>query len=262
MSRLRAIVRSRRAFLLLVRRDLNRRYTQYRLAYLWSLLEPLVTVLVLWFIFAVILGRERPLGYQPFILFLVTGVLPWTWTATNVRMSTRVFMRSERQVRGSLLPREIWPWVTATSTGLEFLATLPLFVVFAFLSGHPPTWWMLLTFPLAVLLQYCFMLGLSLAFSGAAAVLPDVRRMAPVLIRIGFYMSPIIYSVQRVPEALQPVVLLNPMTAILDLYRSGFWPEESLPLPSLLGCAALSVLTLLVGIVLFRRFDARLLREL
>lgn len=262
MGRLRAIVRSRRAFSLLVRRDLHRRYTQYRLAYLWSLLEPLVTVLVLWFIFSVILGRERPLGYQPFILFLVTGVLPWTWIATNVRMSTRVFVRSDRLVRGSLLPREIWPWVTSTSSGLEFLATLPLFVLFAFLSGHPPTWWLLLTFPLAVLLQYCFAIGLALFFSGTSAVLPDIRRMAPVLIRIGFYMSPIIYSVQRVPEALQPFVLLNPMTAILDLYRSGFWPDESLPITSLLACAALSVLTLLIGIVVFRRFDKRLLREL
>ena len=91
---------------LLSARDLKVRYSTSALGYLWSVLDPLLMSLIYWFIF----GQRRPrsLGEEPYIVFLLTAMLPWVWFNGAVGDSTRAFLRDVKLVRSVALPRWIW----------------------------------------------------------------------------------------------------------------------------------------------------------
>ena len=101
--------------LLLVRRDIKVRYAQSVLGYLWSVLDPLLMALVYWFVFTQIFVRT--VGESPYILFLLTGMLPFMWFQQTVGGSTNA-IKDERLVRSTAMPREIWVLRLVVSKGL------------------------------------------------------------------------------------------------------------------------------------------------
>jgi ABC-2 type transport system permease protein len=243
----------------LVGRGLQRTYTKYRLSYLWTFLEPLGMILVFYFVFNLLLGRTRPLGLQPYLLFLTLAIIPWWWFMRSMSACTKLFRRNAKQVRVSVLPRQLWVARGILMPGVEFLISLPLVLIAAAITLSPPNPRLVL-FPLAILLQFILMYGLGLMVAAWTAVLPDLGRMFRVFIRVAFYLSPVIYSVANIPEFMRPYAVLNPMVGILGMYRAGFW-EVELEDTITLSLTALSCIAILVlGSIVFGRLEGRLLK--
>lgn len=266
-SRLGVLWGNRRVLSLLVGRDLKVKYADSALGYFWSILEPLLMAGIFWFVFTVVMPRQ--VGAEPYIVFLLCGMLPWQWAAGVLRASMKAFNKDSKLVRSTNLPREIWVLRAVFSRFSEFVLSLPVLALFAVITAARPSWHLLL-FPVAMLIQAVLLTGLALALAPLAVLYSDVERLVRLVLRLMFYLSPVIYGVhdvrQRLDGSLGSVVadlyVLNPFAGILDLYRTAFFAEYWSGWPALAVSVVAALVVLVVGAVVFRRFEGAVLKEI
>jgi ABC-2 type transport system permease protein len=262
-SRLSALWSTRRVLGLLVSRDLKVKYADSLLGYFWSVLEPLMMAGVYWFVFTQLMTRQ--VGEDPYIIFLLSAMLPWWWTNTSLRQSMRALSKDSKLVRSTGLPREIWVLRTVGSKFAEFILALPVLALFAILTGTGLTWYAAF-FPLAVLIHGALLVGAGLLIAPLAVLYSDVERLMRIAIRLLFFFSPVLYGVSdvqnRLGDTIASLYILNPLAGILDLYRTAFFAEEWAGWTAVGVSAVISAMMLVVGLTVFRRFESAVLKEM
>jgi ABC-2 type transport system permease protein len=248
---------------LLSARDLKVRYATSALGYLWSILDPLVMSLIYWFVFTQVF--DRSVGEQPYIVFLITALLPWVWFNSAVGDFTKAFSKDARLVRSTAIPRSIWVNRIVLSKGVEFVCSIPvvaLFVVVSLFTATPAQLnWGLLWIPVAVLLQTVLLVGLGLLVAPLCVLWTDLERTTRLILRALFYATPIIYGVQDLPGIFPQLAALNPLSGIFTLYRVGFFPDQWDAL-AVGASVVVSFLFLALGVFVFRRLERPVLKEL
>jgi ABC-2 type transport system permease protein len=244
---------------MLVLRDLQKKYTRFRLGYLWTLLEPLGMSLVLWLVFSVLLGA-RALGLQPYLLFLSVAILPWWWFSTGIGSATRIWRRTGAQLRISTLPTQLWVMRAMLVSLVEFVFSLPVILLGIVLTGFLPGPWIVL-FPIGIIVQFLLMYGLSLLIASASVIFPDVARLVRIVLRAMFYLSPVLYSVSNIPAGAQFIASFNPLVGVLGLYRVGWWPEEASSAVGYGISLSLCLVIFVLGLVVFKKLEPRILKE-
>lgn len=244
---------------MLVLRDLQRKYTRFRLGYLWTLLEPLGMTLVLWLVFSVLLGA-RAFGLDPYPLFLAVAILPWWWFSTGIAAATRIWRKNGAQLRISTLPTQLWVMRAMLVSFIEFIFSLPVIVIGIAVTGFLPGIWILL-FPVGIIVQFLLMYGLSLLIASASVIFPDIARLVRIILRAMFYLSPILYSVSNIPAAAQFIASFNPLVGVLGLYRVGWWPEEAITATGYVISLGVCIVLFVAGLVTFRKLEPRILKE-
>lgn len=248
----------RQSLWLLTSRDLRVRYSTSFLGYFWSVLEPLVMAVIYWFVFTQIV--QRTIGEEPYIVFLLAGLLPWMWFNGAVGDATRAFIKDAKLVRSTRIPHTVWVTRIVLAKGIEFLASLPVIVVFAIIFGATLTWGVL-WLPLAVLMQTVLTVGLALMIAPLVVFFRDLERAVKLILRFLFYGSPIIYGLSDLPNGLELWASFNPLAGIISLYRASFFPEQ-VDATAVLIAAAMSLLFLGAGILVFRRMVRSVLKEI
>ncbi len=218
----------RRTIALMVRQDLKTLYRRYRLGFVWTLGEPFLLAMLMWAVFTFIFAGGRGIGLQPFIVFLITGIYPFTWLSQTIRKSPRSFVRFGDVLQSSPLTPATWPMRIVLVGLFEFLTSIPIILIFIFVSGAGLTWGVAL-FPVAILLQILLCAGFAMFQAGLALRWPDVEVFASVLTRAFFWGSPILWSQKNFPEWMVPYLYLNPFHGVLDFYRASVWPEVLAP---------------------------------
>lgn len=246
------------ALWLLSARDLRVRYATSWLGYLWSVLDPLVMSLIYWFVFTQVF--DRSVGHEPYIVFLLSALLPWVWFNAAVTDFTRAFTKDAKLVRSTAIPRSIWINRIVLSKGIEFLLATPVLAAFAIVSGATVGWGLLL-FPLGVVLQAALLVGLGLLIAPLCVLYSDLERTTRLVLRALFYASPVIYALGDLPGMLPDIAALNPLAGMFVLYRAGFFPEAWDP-SAVVVSALITALLLVVGALSFRRLERPLLKEL
>lgn len=254
---------NRRVLQLLVSRDLKVKYADSLLGYFWTILEPLMMAGVYWFVFTQLMVRQ--LGEDPYIVFLLTAMLPWQWANASLRASMRALTKDSKLVRSTNLPREIWILRTVGSKLSEFVFAIPVLVFFAVIN-HAELSWYVVFFPLALLLQTALLVGAGLALAPLAVLYGDVERLMRIVTRLLFYFSPVIYGLNDVEERLGSLAaklyILNPLAGIFDLYRSAFFPDQWAGWDAVAVAALISCGMLGVGATIFRRLEGTVLKEI
>lgn len=222
-ERARRVYDYRRILGLLVRRDLKVRYAGSALGYLWSVLDPLLMSIVYWFVFTEIFNRK--VGFPPYILFLVIGQMMWAWFNGGVSGTVRALRAEAQMVRSSNVPRELWVLRVVVSKGVEFLLSLPVIIIFALAYLKAPTW-DAIYLPIAMVMCFFLVLGFGLVLAPLTVLVRDVERIVPIVMRVMFYASPVLYSVKDVPSRLHIALSFNPTTGMLVLARASFFPKE------------------------------------
>lgn len=250
--------RYRHSLWLLTTRDLKVRYSTSALGYVWSVLDPLVMASIYWFVFTQVFHRIA--GTEPYIVFLLSALLPWMWFNGAVSDSTRAFLKDAKLVRSTKIPRTIWVTRIVLSKGIEFLLSLPVLAIFAIVFGAGVGWELVL-FPLAVLLQAVLTVGVSLIVAPLVVFFRDLERAVKLVLRFLFYASPIIYGVSNLPSSLHVWAAFNPLSGIFGLYRSAFFPGE-LDWFNVAISALMSFALLAVGLLVFRGSVRQVLKEI
>lgn len=251
--------RYRRSLWLLTTRDLKVRYSTSFLGYLWSIIDPLLMSLIYWFVFTQVF--DRSVGLEPYIVFLLCGVLPWTWFNGAVSDATRAFTKEAKLIRSTTIPRTIWVARLVLSKGIEFVAAIPVVIVFAFATGATGHWEAVLVL-LAIALQAMLTLGVGLIVAPLTVFFRDLERAVKLILRFGFYASPIIYGLQDLDRlGLSQIGAINPLAGIISLYRAAFFPEQ-LDWIAIAISTGVTLLILLIGFLVFRRTIRTVLKEI
>ncbi len=259
-----AFAQYRHSLWLLTTRDLKVRYSTSFLGYFWSILDPLVMTGIYWLVFTQIFHRGH-VGEQPYIVFLMTALLPWTWFNGSISDATRAFTKEAKLIRSTKIPRTIWVARLVLSKGIEFMVSIPVIIFFALISlGTPDAaqlHWQVVFVPLAIVIQAVLTMGVGLIVAPLVVFFRDLERAVKLALRFLFYASPIIYGISDVPSWLHRYVALNPISGIFSLYRSAFFPAE-LNWTDVAVSAVLSVVLLLIGLLVFRRTIKSVLKEI
>ncbi|MGH3319086.1 MAG: ABC transporter permease [Streptosporangiaceae bacterium] len=252
-----AVWNHREVLALFVRRDLKAKYQQSVLGYAWSMLEPLLLTGVYFFVFAQILHA----GTENYGLFLVAGILPWLWFNRAVHQSTRILLGDARIITTMALPRELFPLGTVGAKFVEFILSLPVLVVFAVIAWVPPHV-TILGFLLAIPLQAILTTGITMILSSVTVLVRDVQRVIQVALRMTFFMSGVLYPVDKVPESVRGVFELNPLVTIFGLYRAAWFPEDFPSAHLLVETSLICLAVFLVGWWMFHALEPAVLKEL
>lgn len=243
---------------LLTTRDLKVRYSTSALGYLWSVLDPLAMSAIYWFVFTQVF--QRPAGTQPYVVFLLTAMLPWVWFSNSLSDATKAFLQDEKLVRSIRIPRTIWVNRVVLSKAVEFVLSMPVLVLFAVTAGAPVNAG-LLWFPVAALLQAALCVGLAMFIAPLVVLFRDLERAVKLILRFMFYATPVIYGTTNLPEHLQPLAAFNPLTGIVSLYRVGFFPHE-FNAYAVTVATVMTAAILLTGLLFFRRLEPTVLKEI
>ena len=252
------ISRYRRSLWLLTTRDLRVRYSTSALGYLWSILDPLVMAGIYWFVFTQVF--DRGVGHEPYIVFLLTGLLPWMWFTGSVSDATRAFTSEAKLVRSTTIPRTIWVARQVLSKGIEFVLSIPVLAIFAIVAGAV-LHWEAVYFLLAIVIQATLTMGINLIVAPLVVFFRDLERAIKLALRFAFYASPIIYGLQDLPENLQTLGAFNPLSGIISLYRAAFFPQQ-LNWFDVLISAVMALAFLGIGTLVFRRTIRTVLKEI
>ena len=114
---------------------------------------------------------------------------------------------------------------------------------------------------MAVVLQFLLSVGIGLILAPVTVLFTDMPRIVRIALRMGFYVTPIIYGVHAAPPLLQKFLLLNPMAGILEMYRGGFFPQE-LNVAAIASSVVITFGTLVAGTIVFKRLEAAVLKEI
>lgn len=232
--------------------DFKLRYKSSALGFFWSLLEPLLMLVVLYVVFSNLM-RIQVEHYQ---LFLLLGIILWNFLDRGTSMSISGIIGKPSLVQKVYFPRDILIISTCTTalmmTLLEFLVFIIFMAVFRVLPGLTISY-----FPIFFILEFLIILGLSMAISALNVYFRDVQFIWRLIVQVGFFATPILYPITIFPEGIRWIVMLNPMALIISMSRDCILYRTS-PEPLSLAYVALTTLIVfMLGYIIFDRLEPR-----
>lgn len=216
----------------LTRREVKSRYKDSSLGILWSLVRPLVQLLIYYFAIGQILGAAR--GTPNFAIFVFIGLMTWTLFSDIVNGSTMSILANAGLVKKVYLPREIFPLSAVGSSLVNFFFQFVVLVVGILFVSSFPSWPNLALGPLALITLILFSTAIGLLLAALNVYVRDVQHFVEVALAVLFWLSPIVYPFKFVNAALkgnwlEQLYLLNPVTTVVISMQKAFWTAGTSP---------------------------------
>ncbi len=239
----------------LVKRDFKSRYMGSMLGLFWAILQPLLMNAIMWFVFTFGLKVGRgPMGV-PFICYLFTGMLAWSYFSDSFTGSTNVITEYSFLVKKINFRLSILPIVKLLSSGIiEVIFFIIVIFILAVNGIYPSLWWLQIIYYLAAMMLLS--LGLSWITSAMNVFVKDVGYVVSILLQFGFWMTPIFWDVNVLPAKWHIFVKLNPMAYIVNGFRESFLMQKPFwhgDLFSIIWFWGVTITALLAGIIVFKR---------
>jgi ABC-type polysaccharide/polyol phosphate export permease len=233
----------------LVVRDLKVRYRNSILGFAWSLLNPLLMMIVFTVVFSVLLGQQNPL----YPIFILVALLPWNFTASSVIGGVNSIVGNGHLVKRVYFPREILPSSLVLSNLVNFALALPMLFLLKFILGSSFSPYIFLL-PFIMILQTVFLMGVAFIVSALNVYFRDTEVIVDVFMLAWFFLSPIVYNMEDLSQTNSQILYwFNPMASLISSYRLILYnnapPDALFFFRTLITCVA----TLIVGYLFFRR---------
>jgi len=258
IRRLFLLISERKIVTNLTTRNLKVKYIGTWLGFLWVFVQPLCTISILYFVFSHVIQ----LNIQKFPLFLCAGVLPWTFFSSALIEATSSVVNNSNLVLKVNFPLEAIPLSYCFSNLIDFIFSLIILIpiLFYFHITIPPSaiWYVL---PI-IIFHLCFTIGLSLMLSVAHVYFKDIGHLLAVFLMFWFYLTPIFYTIDHLPENIIALYQYNPMLHFVEAYRAILFhsvPPEGATL-GILAC--IGVITLVIGWIIFIANERTMVKEL
>jgi len=255
-------------------RELRSKFKRSALGWLWSIINPLSLIAIYGVVFGIILDTDPPVGdpsgLDNYAMFLVCGLLPWTFLANGLSGSAGSIVANEGLVKKVYFPR----WVLPASSVLSWLASygVEMLVLAAVLAGFGNV--VLTSIPMVLvimLIQTVYIFGLGMLLSGANAFFRDVQHFLSIALNVWFYATPVLIPASVIPEQyeafgatipLHDLFALNPMAAFVEAYRALLYDQRGPTLSTMVEITVWAAIVVVVGVLVFRRLEPRLAEEL
>jgi lipopolysaccharide transport system permease protein len=233
------------------------RYKNSILGYFWSLLEPMLMLLVLYVIFSNLM-RVQVKYYQ---LFLLLGIILWGFLSRATTIGMFSIVGKPSMVKKIYFPRDIFV-ISSCITALIMSIFESLIFIMFMIFFRVPVSINLVYVPIILLFLFVISFGLSLALSALNVFYRDVQFIWQVILQIGYFATPILYTIDVFPQHLQKFVLLNPVARVLNSARDTIIYSSPAKIEDLLYLFVSSVVFLLVGYIIFSRLEPRFAEEI
>jgi lipopolysaccharide transport system permease protein len=240
-------------FKLLVKKEVTLRYKRTYLGFLWSLLNPLLTAFVFFIAFNIFMRFE----VENFVLFLLSALFPWTWFSAAVAMSSNILTGNVSLIKKVIFPKHFLLLASITAQLINFIFSLPILIGLVYYYGSAPTLNWLIGIPVLIAVQFAIIYGLSLVISVANTFFRDLEYIVNVLISLLFWMTPIIYPLDAVPEEYRVLLAMNPVTYLMQAWRDIFF-YNLLNWNNIIISVITAAVVLFAGLLIFNKLDRKL----
>ncbi|HCK95215.1 MAG TPA: ABC transporter [Veillonella dispar] len=242
------IVKYRNLVVELVMRDIKKKYRRSILGYLWSMLNPLLTMLITAMVFSNLFRFQ----IDNFALYLLTGQLIFTFYSEATSFAMGSILENGSLIKKVYVPKYLFPISRVSSSAVNLLFSLPAMLAIMLYTDHEITI-TLVACIVPLILLYFFCIGIGLFISALAVYFRDIFHLYGVLITVLNYATPIFYPVNIIPEEYKFVVEYNPLYYFLSAFREVAY-NNTLPSIELLSiCTLFSVGALVVGAYYFNK---------
>jgi lipopolysaccharide transport system permease protein len=244
-----------------VRRDILASYQQTLLGPVWVFLQPLFTTFVYFIIFSRV-AKIPTDGIPPF-LFYLPGSIIWSYYADCVTTTMNTFQYNAYIFNKVYFPRLIVPLSTVLFHLFRISIQLLLFTgvyIFYYLQGASlQLSWQILLAPLMIGIAACFALGCGLIVSVLTAKYRDLDNIMLFMLRLFMFAAPVVYPASLIPQKYKFFFWLNPLTPIIEIFRTSFFKPQALPLPYLFLSVLTTLIVLITGIILFNKREIQIM---
>ena len=221
------IINNRYRLLRLANYELKRQNTETMLGFLWNFLNPALQIFVYWFVFAIGLNASAPKGNYPYIIWMIVGIMPWLYISTALMSTMTSIITYSSILKRITFPIAIVPVKSVVSAFLSHLWAMAVVLIVIIISGNTIS----IYCPQTIYFMLCslaFLIGYALLVSAITVVFRDFQKIMTSIIRLLFYLSPVVWVQDDLPENLKFALKLNPFAYIIEGYRDSILYGRSL----------------------------------
>lgn len=230
--------------------DLKAEAARTYVNYLWWIFDPLISLGIYYFVFAVLFQR----GGEDFVFVLLVGLVTWRWYEQAVAHCAGTILAGGGLMAHVHVPKWIFPIVCLLIDSTKFAVVFVLLLTVLFLSGLGLDTALLALLPLLVI-QFIFIAAVSTLVASLVPFLPDLRVVVSNLLHLQMFLSGVFFRADTIPERYHDLFFLNPMARLINEYRvvliDGRWPDFE----ALAYLAVFSLVLLFIALSLVQRFD-------
>ena len=223
------LYQNRRLIWRLSRNDFKKRYAGSYLGTIWAMVPPIVTVAMYWVVFDRIFGSGPQVTYTggevPYVLFLTAGLVPWFFFSDAVMGGMTSLMEYNYLVKKVVFKVSILPIIKVTAAMFVHIGFSVVLVLISAFYGYTPTVYTLQLF-YYTFCEYVFILGLSYATCAIVLFFRDLQNLVSIMMQVGMWATPILWNINTLREKYKPFIKLNPMTYIVEGYRSAVYEQQ------------------------------------
>jgi lipopolysaccharide transport system permease protein len=236
----------------LTKREVKGRYSQSFFGVAWAIAQPLATMAV----FTIVFSRlaKMPSGGAPYPIFAFAALVPWFFFMNSVASGTMSLITYRNIVTKTYFPREIIPLAQVCSRLIDFSAAAALYALLMAFYGRGLGVWSM-TAPLFFVLLLLFTTGFTFATSGLNVFYRDVNPVVQIALQLWLYLTPVAYPLAAVPDRFRWLFVLNPLSAIVEGFRSALIFNRAPDLQLTIVSTAITLTLFVVAFVTFKRMD-------
>ncbi|WP_340278124.1 ABC transporter permease [Staphylococcus coagulans] len=243
--------------------NMKSQYSNHYLGVFWNILQPMMQVGVYYLIFGLGLrgGGNHLVDGVPFIVHLISGLFPWLFISQSINSGANAIQSNLELVTKMKFPSSVLLSISFTNTLFNLCFMTMILLVISIVNGYVAIWKYFI-FLYFIFAAFPAIFGISLLMSSLVIVVRDTKNLLQNILRLGFFMTPIFWSLNSAQPILQKIAKLNPFTYLVEVYRSAFLTSPHL----LYGTMAdhfyywtFTLLMLILGALVHQRFKDRLL---
>lgn|SRR5690625_511956 len=241
----------------LVKSGLKAEHRNSYLGYFWWLLDPLLGVLVYYFLVVIILER----GGENFAVFLVIGLVVWRWISSSINASAKSILRYSSIINQVYLPKSIFPLSFTITQLFNFIFGLIVIAIFLIFNGVIPGW-QIVYLPFIIVVTLAFLMAVGFTLGYFTVFVRDIDNLLTHIIRLFFYASPIIWEGGRLPPEYGFLVDINPIAILVDAYRDILMYHQSPDFIGLFIILSASIIVLILMVNYYRKNEHKIIKAL
>lgn len=258
MKALKELYAYRQMIVGLVRKDLRGRYKGSVLGFLWTFINPLLQLMVYTMVFSVIMKN----GIEKYYIYLFVALIPWIFFSSSITSGCSSIISSKEMVKKIYFPREVLPISTVTSGFINMLYCFIVIFAVLLIARIGFNIYAILCLPIIMIVEYFLALGFALIFSALTVYFRDLEYILGIITMAWMYLTPVLYSIDSVPEELRSILMMNPMSPVIIAYRDILYYKQVPQLETLISALAVGLIACVLGYLIFHKLQKHFVEEL
>lgn len=252
MKILKEVFEYRNMIYMLVKRDLRGRYRGSILGFAWTFINPILQLLVYTVVFSFVMRAN----IEKYYLFVFVALIPWLAMSSSVTGGSSCILVNKNMVTKIYFPRQVLPIATVTAAFINMLLSMIIVLGVCLVTNGLNVWVLWYLIP-TILIEYILALGIAFIVSAVTVYFRDLEHILQIFVMAWQFLSPIVYSIEMVPESARKIFMLNPMASIIVSYRDVLYYKQAPDLSTMLLALGMGIVFLIAGWFIFKKLNRR-----